>query len=706
MITISNIEFNVLYVDPSSSTSGDGSTPANAMNSLPSSISSVQSGTCFIIRRTSSGVTLPKGSSSSINAMAIIGMPKPGDELYGFVPVEATTAWGADAADYATVTATDQSSYESYLTISSAVAFFAYRLNIGWGSSSMSYMIDFSDSSYLNAVSFERCLFGIAGYDLSSATSDAPRNTGGMVRCTSAMTFGFKHNVVHSVGGGGMSGSSSVVYVQKPKFLSVCDIDVWIATDSSYYSSYQTLQFGDSKSYMIDADVEGIAVHYVQRNSYGSIPGAISITYCDYAKVRGLSASMEARSIGSGTPKTLKITTTTFTFTNLSEFDVKGVTANFPKVWNNYGDSLHVLYVSGSSSSSPGTHRTVEDVVVNMASSGGVDEEYGGNYYSYIKQNSSGSTNNMTKCCAVRLQGGTSGMSATGRSNGPEPMVVKNVSVSHQRGVALYASECWVKNSTVGGMFRCDSCTADINSISTWYPGYAIVANGSTIKVGSITLGKGNIPESNSDPAIGNNVQESYCSIYVGSCNGSLMSDNRSSGSSVDNGYMAICASEIDEGHYTSRSENAMCDTWSVARSGSASTASLKFSNMAADGPGYLSIGRNPFAGFSIPATAGSRTLIVYVATKGYQDLSDIGNCFIINASVPYGEGTYESFYSNVHGRWIEDTSTWVGEYGLQAYRIEIPMTIAENCNVDVKMHFRKYDQNGRTYVDPTIIIQ
>ena len=42
----SNVDFNVVYVDPSKSSSGDGTTPAKALKSLPSTASDFQDDTC------------------------------------------------------------------------------------------------------------------------------------------------------------------------------------------------------------------------------------------------------------------------------------------------------------------------------------------------------------------------------------------------------------------------------------------------------------------------------------------------------------------------------------------------------------------------------------------------------------------------------------------------------------------------------------
>ena len=96
---LSNTNFNVLYVDPSAASAGDGSTPAAALKALPASASGIADDTCYLVRRTaaSSEAVLPQGANSSITAFAIVGMPKAADELYALMPDAAKTAWVADA---------------------------------------------------------------------------------------------------------------------------------------------------------------------------------------------------------------------------------------------------------------------------------------------------------------------------------------------------------------------------------------------------------------------------------------------------------------------------------------------------------------------------------------------------------------------------------------------------------------------------------
>ena len=63
-----NIDFNVVYVDPSKTSSGDGTTPAKALNALPSTAASFADNTCYLIRRTveTKAAVIPNGTNSSI----------------------------------------------------------------------------------------------------------------------------------------------------------------------------------------------------------------------------------------------------------------------------------------------------------------------------------------------------------------------------------------------------------------------------------------------------------------------------------------------------------------------------------------------------------------------------------------------------------------------------------------------------------------
>ena len=62
----SNVDFNVVYVDPSIETPGDGTTPAGALKALPASAADFTDKTCYLIRRTTedSAVVIPNGENT------------------------------------------------------------------------------------------------------------------------------------------------------------------------------------------------------------------------------------------------------------------------------------------------------------------------------------------------------------------------------------------------------------------------------------------------------------------------------------------------------------------------------------------------------------------------------------------------------------------------------------------------------------------
>ena len=101
----SNVDFNVVYVDPSIETPGDGTTPESALKTLPAVASDFINNTCYLIRRTSeeAAVIIPNGENTNITNLLLLGMPDPSDLMYDFVPEEVKSAWGADSAKYANV---------------------------------------------------------------------------------------------------------------------------------------------------------------------------------------------------------------------------------------------------------------------------------------------------------------------------------------------------------------------------------------------------------------------------------------------------------------------------------------------------------------------------------------------------------------------------------------------------------------------------
>ncbi len=724
---LSNINFNVLYVDPTISTAGNGATPATALKSLPVASSGIADATCYIIRRTaaSAQVQLPQGENSSLASLAIVGMPKSTDELYTLMPAEAKAAWGADTADYANVLSVTSS--EPYggspqgLVLPNCLTFFLHRVNLYRSAqSAFEACIQLTSEAQAGSVSIERCRFGLKGFDLDKSTQTAAPSHGSAmyIQANKHQVFSFRHCVLMTVPDGGYyyEAASWGVNVQSALFVDMSDVDVWCstaqyggdmgpgATDPAiklgYYSSY-------SSSYSqicANCNLEGIRGHYVLNGTCGYLPPVLYVYSNEFTSLRHMSIGMEARTLGSGTPSVVSPCGAMVTCDGGAEYIYEHLAVTLPKVWKLPSGS-NILKLCGSAASSlPGCAKKVEDIAVTLGTNAGVDTGGGGNYYSSYK---STDTSTWYANAALYLNIGSGYDGPGGGGGGKEPVIARDIAVTHPRGIALYVANCYLKSTVLQGMLRVYNATCDVASLSTWYPGHAIAATGgSTVRVGTLTLGKGNIAGSDSDPAILGNPQESTSFIFVGSSNGALMSDTRSTSTSHDNCYAVACANEQDLGHYTLRTVNGLCTTWGVARSGSAVTASLKVSNNTADGPGFISLGRQPFGGFAIGAEAGMKTLKIRIATKGLSETAQLARRVLVQASVPQEDGSCEMVFSNTRGRWSLDDSQWIGESGLSGHLLEMPLCIPGDCDVDVKIHIRWFSASGYLYIDPDIVIE
>ena len=725
---LSNTDFDVLYVDPSAASAGDGSTPAAALKALPASASGIADGTCYLIRRTAASceTVLPQGANSSVTAFALIGMPKAADELYALMPDAAKTAWGADSADYArikAVTNDDPWGYEDQKTLSlpNCQVFFLHRIDLHReGQGAVEAAISLPSDAQTASISIERCRFGLKGCELeSSSCTSAPAYGAAMyLQIGKPQVLSIRHCVLNTVSDGGyyMESSSWGIQASGGVFATLEDIDVWGATapyggddGMGMGSSDPALKLGSYNSYdssysssFGSINANRIRVHYLKNGSNGYLPAAMYLYSGEFTSLRNVSVGMESRTLGSGTPSIVTPGGILVDSEGAPEFIYSNIAASLPEVWK-VGSYCGIVRLCGTGASRlPGCAKEIGGITVTLGTTGGVDTQNSGNYYDSYKE---GDSSRWAECAALQLAiSGSDGMFSGG---GHEPVIARNITVTHPRGIALYASNCYVKTCTLQGMLRAYSATCDITSVASWYPGYAVgAAYGSTVRIGSLTLGRGNISGTDSDPAVLGSPQESQSFIYVGSSNSQLMGDTRSTSTSYDNCYAVACGSEQDEGHYTMRTINAMGNTWGVARSGGSVPASLKLSNNTAEGTGFLSLGRQPFGGFKVAvASAGIKTLRLHVAAKGLSETAQLARRVVVQATVPRSDGSEGMAFSSASGRWTEDASTWIGESGLTPFLLEMPLEVPAACTVDVKIHFRWYSSSGYLYIDPGIEI-
>ena len=718
---LSNTDFTVIYVDPSAASAGDGSSPSSPLKALPASAADVADATCFLVRRTaaSAEATLPQGANTAIAAFALVGMPKATDELYALMPAEAKAAWGADAADYARIRAVTNDTpwdYESSKTLALANCrcFFLHRIDLHReGQSAVEAAISLPDTGLAASVSVERCRFGLRGCDLEdSSCTAAPQYGAAMyLNIGKPQVLSIRHCVLNAIPDSSyyMEASSWGICAQGGVFATVEDVDVWCSTAQyggdegmAMGSSDPALRLGygsSSSTAFANVNAGRVRVHYVRNGSYGYLPPALHLNSSEFTALRNVTLSMEARTLGSGTPNIVSPSGVLVASEGAPEFIYSDISANLPQVWK-VGSGCGVFRLCGSGASRlPGCAKELGGVTVTLGTDAGIDTQHNGNYYDSYKDTDS---SRWRYHAALQLDMANQG------NGSHEPVIARNIAVTHPRGIALYAANCYVKGCALQGMLRANSATCDIASLSSWCPGNAVgAANGSTVRVGTLAVGRGNIAGTDSDPAILGSPMESQSFVYVGSSNVQLMGDTRSTSTSCDNCYAVACGSEIDEGHYTMRTINATCNTWGVARSGGSVPASLKLSNSTAEGTGFLSLGRQPFGGFKVAVgSAGLKTLRLYVAAKGLAETAQLARRVVVQATVPRPDGSEATLLSSASGRWSPDASAWIGESGLTPFLLEMPLEVPAACTVDVKIHFRWYSASGYLYVDPGITIE
>ena len=225
----SNVDFNVVYVDPSRGTAGAGTTPAKALKSLPATAADFQNNTCYLIRRTAetSACVVPNGTNYDITNLLIMGMPMASDAMWELVPAEARTAWGSDAAQYANVQSTVASGsfqlpYVQHFLLH-RVYLFRDAINAD------NYIFKFYNSSdYIGCYSFEHCKFGSKGINLDSSSYTGELTAS---RCKSYVYIYYARmvnisdcTINHSVTGG--SSNAHGIYVYFSDVLNVQDVRV------------------------------------------------------------------------------------------------------------------------------------------------------------------------------------------------------------------------------------------------------------------------------------------------------------------------------------------------------------------------------------------------------------------------------------------------------------------------------------------------
>ena len=681
----SNVDFNVVYVDPSRSSSGDGTTPANAMKSLPATAADFEDNTCYLIRRTAetAAATIPNGSSYDVKNLLIVGMPTAADEMWELVPQEARTAWGGDSAQYANVQSTASNGSFQLPYIQHFLLHRVYLFRDGINADN--YILRFSNSSdYIGCFSFQHCKFGSRGVDLDSASYAGELTAS---RCKSYVYIYYARMVDmddctmnHAVTGN--SSNAHGIYVYWSDVMNVRDVRVFSAAWTEY-GQYYPLYLANQYTKGIECNIVNLTQTVRRNGSAGHVPQLLTVQGYISMNVRNVRI-VTGTPLSSAKPSSFQIDYPVMYFYNVYEMNADGIDATLSDCWYCKAPVLSMSRCYGSTYV-PGVAKPVRNVSVKLAESDGIGSPIS---YAYATQTGDG-------YAAVVMS-----FSSNEASVYAKVCCVDGLTVKCYRGKAFYGEGIRLTGATFEGSVVLRSSVADITSIRTWFPGKAIhVSDGTHARVRSLVCNTENpVYTYNEDPAVASTYSDN-ASVFVDASNTSLhpMAAQTSKAQHI---YQGIgCNSEGADGHFAFRCANGLCDTWSVHRQGGGASA-LKLSNNVCPGADTMVLGRRPFNGMQLlPTSTGRHILKAHIAFKGYAKPEELYRQFFISAQI--GDRTY---YSTLHGRWADDpSSVWVNDSELTQMVLEMPVDIPDASPVDVRVYFSWYSAGGFVYLDPDI---
>ncbi len=682
----SNIEYAVLYVDPSKSTNGTGATPATAMNALPTAVGSLRDNTCYLIRRTAEAkaCVLPSGTNNSITNIMFLGMPMASDEMWELVPDAAKTAWGSDAAEYANIQTTSASCSLQLPYVQQFTMHRVYLCRSGVDASA--YLLRFNNSSdYIGCFSFDHCKFGSKGIDMDVESYKTELTTArlcGYVYIYYARMVSVTNTTINH-GPTGYSSYSHGIYCRWADVMNVDNVRVFSPAGSSSSQAYP-LMLAESSGEGVECNIRNLVQTIRLNGTSGQyVPQLLSVQGYIALTVRNVVVKT-GTPLSANRPSSYQPGYPLLSFQNVYELTMDDIDLEYGDCWNT---RAQVLQISRSYTSTyvPGCDKHIRNLKITMARESGIGaslsyENAASNGYNYaVASFEFGNDNGSVRAKCVQVDG---------------------ITILAPRCKALYAECVRMTDATFEGSIHLKGAAADVKSLKTWFPGKALnVYDGGHVRVRDLVCNTENPDYGfNEDPAVGTTYSDNG-NVFVDKSNTALR-PMVAMGSRAEHIYQGIgCNNEGADGHFAYRCANGLCDTWSVHRQGGGASA-LKLYNNTYSGAGTMVLGRRPFNGMQLlPTSTGRHLLKAHIAFKGFAKPSELYRHFIL--SVEAGGKTY---YSTLHGRWADDsTATWVNDSDLTQMVLELPLDIVETESVDVRVCFSWYASAGFVYLDPDI---
>lgn len=689
----SNVDFTVVYVDPSIETAGDGTTPATALKTLPATAEAFANNTCYLIRRTAEtdAAVIPSGTNNNISNLLLLGMPTPADQMYDLVPEAAKTAWGADEAVYANIESTVAN---GQFQLPNLRVFLLHRVYLfRSGINSDHYILYFYNSSeYKMCLSFEHCKFGSRGLDVNREDYTGVLTTSRLksyVYIYYARMLNIRDCIMNYCVTGNTSNPCGI-YCRFSEILNVEDVKIYSPLNSSS-SGYYALCLSETHDEGIECVIRNVTQTVLFNGTFEHVPCLMNVNGYLNARIKNISITMPGRGLSEVRPANLCLQNTLIYFGYMRDFSIKDITIDIPCCWRCTSPAVYMRNMY-SGNYVPGIEKEVRNITINLAE----DEAVAiGSPLSYSEASNSSSS---YVACYLEFNNRDSEVYA-------KVPIVDHLTINNPRGRSLYIYNARLTNARLKGSMTCHYTVADIDHLSTWFPGYVLWANdGSHVRVKDLSINIANPAYLYSqEPAVGTSFNN-RSNVFADKCNVSLRPLTYLSANDYQIYQGFGCNNEGEEGHFCFRCPNGIADTWSVHRTGGGAAA-IKMYNNNFNTTRTMVLGRKPFKGMQLlPTTSGRHILKAHIAYKGYADDSDMFRRFMISATVRDVDGNDVTYWSTIHGRWADDSaSEWINDENLTQKCLELPLDLVANNPVDIRIYFCWFSSAGFVYLDPAL---
>lgn len=709
-ITYNNTVYTQVFIDPSKTVAGDGTTPANALFDFPVALAD---NTCYVIRRTNETPNtlpqIPNGTYDFKNLM-ICGMPKPTDAMYKYMNQLEKDAWGADEFDYAMCRVNNTTASQPAVTLSAISDFTINRCYL------------FRDDNNLTNNSVQEFAFNITNADANTKIDNCK--------------FGYLGDNFDD--DAWLAANSAPNTKNRPRFICAPNTYSVSVSNCVFNSQFNSLS-SDGSFYNSILSVMNVANLYLYNNTFNvcSLDNGTSDASDNYVSVvygrdlyNAFIISNTFNLIDRGDIKIphfpilylpLQNKTTNFVMDDI-KVRYKAMKDNVASVFSSYSNKL--FYLENLS------HYSVTNFDLDFSESpyfGLCTDLYIETYYSRspnnkinnisIKYNTSSNTGTDSSNSSFVFRS-ESGIQAGGIGSYlpiyiPSICKATNVNILRKYGRALNMYGVCVEADTIsGGIYLENLNYIKVNKlINTKGNSQVINANSnccSTISIDTLEVVKDDVKYPY-DPSI---AQIQFYSDSVGQENNVFINHSNalpfnlalSSGTNVNARDTSWVANDYN-GLFIARNISASAKSWGVTRAGTTAQASFKLETTVNDINNELTLGCNPCTGFLLTPTAtGAKTITAYFGSSNtYNSFACISSKIWLEAFVPQADGSVKVYNSITQGAIEQDTSVWEGDSGVKPLKVVLPVDVKTTDDIEVKVHFHWYDSIGYTYLDPEL---